>query len=145
MIDTKARQMETAERCKFVVGDCVILNHVDRPSAEMIAVVTSRILHGWREHELYAWSYVNADPKFDYWCNRVDYCTLATATKLTDFGVILQQQDTHYWCQRVGESIALYPDGAPRKWQDISDSRHVGRPELIELIDQRRRELTNAR
>jgi hypothetical protein len=132
--------METAERFRFAVGDCVILNDVDQPSAAMVAVVTSRLLHGWREHKLYDWSYLNADPKFDYWSDRVNYCTLETATKLTDFGVDLQQENNHYWCQRVGESSAVYPDGAPRQWQDRSNWRHVGRPELMELIEQRRRE-----
>ncbi len=96
---------------RFSIGDLIIINDCDRPSAELVAIVTAA------KDGLYGWRYINDEKRLkNYGCQRPE-STLKLATKLEDFGVTLVLDEMQYWCIVTGEYVAKYPDGKSRKWQ----------------------------
>jgi hypothetical protein len=123
-------------KTRFKIGDCIILDYTERPSARMIAVIVDIIVNDDKP-ECYVWNYLNADPSFDsHNEKRSDVGSLLIkATKLSDFGVTLHIDGHKYWCEQTGRSEAVYADGSYREWQEYSGKEvFVGRPELIQLI-----------
>lgn len=99
----------------FRVGDCIILNDVEQPCGRMVCVITGNA----NDLGFYSVQYMNADPSFDSYCKPPMANRLLRATRLEDFGVVLRNDGTYYWCEQIGSSSAVYPDGEPRKWQEF--------------------------
>jgi hypothetical protein len=114
----------------FRVGDTVILNDVDQPCGKMVAVIVKD------DGKDYHCEYLNADARFDkYNIPPMRFGRLNYATKLEDFGVKLCAADGKYWCEPVSISVARYPDGSPRNWQEFDGPiRHVARPHLALIL-----------
>jgi hypothetical protein len=113
----------------FAVGDCVILNEVDAPIGQLIAVVVGVYC------DLYACKYLNTDPRLNQFNSPPMVSRLLEATKLEDFGVELQFDGDKYWAEPVRESCATYADGTPRQWQDHHGPiRHRFRRDVAEII-----------
>jgi len=100
----------------FSVGDLVILNDVEQPCGRMVCIVTSNA----NDLGFYSVQYLNADRTFDAYCKPPMQNRLLRATRVEEFGVVLRNDGTHYWCEQVGNSSATYPDGNPRSWQEWS-------------------------
>lgn len=115
------------------VGDCLILNECEKPSAPMIVVVT--------DADRRYCQYLNADKEYDSF-NKKPYMRvdLAEASRVSDYGVTLEIlehiEGSWYCCEKVAESNAKYGDGEIRKWQGQA-YRYEYRPELMELVKNR--------
>lgn len=114
----------------FQVGDTVILNDCDQPSGKMVAVVVKD------DGTHYHCEYLNADQRFDCYSKPpMKAGRLERATKTEEFGVRLCAADGKYWCEQVVDSVARYPDGALRKWQEFGGPmKYVARPHLALLL-----------
>lgn len=109
----------------FAVGDLVILNSFDAPTAMMVCVVVKD------DGKFYHCKYLNADSRFDAYSNPAMMTSLDYATKLADFGVKLRAHNGRYWCEVIGKSKATYEDGRPRSWQEYDrPNTYKLRPEL---------------
>jgi predicted RNA-binding Zn-ribbon protein involved in translation (DUF1610 family) len=113
--DIEVVQVADDSATKFKVGDCIILNDCERPSGQMVCVVTGVAKGALGHHHV---QYLNADPRFDVFSEPPMASMLKRATKLKDFGVVIRTDGTSYWCEKREESKATYPDGRPRKWQE---------------------------
>jgi hypothetical protein len=100
----------------FQVGDCIILNDAEQPCGRMVCVITGNA----NDLGFYSVQYLNADRSFDSYCEPPMANRLLRATKLEDFGVVLRTDGTRYWCEKVSQSKATYPDGNMRVWQEPS-------------------------
>jgi hypothetical protein len=114
----------------FRVGDTIILNDIDQPCGQLVAVVVKD------DGEHYHCEYLNADARFDYYSKPpMRAGRLERATKLEEFGVKLCAADGRYWCEKVGESVARYPDGQARQWQEFGlAGKYKARPHLALLL-----------
>jgi hypothetical protein len=121
---------EMQEIRMFKVGDTVILNDCEQPCGQMVAVVVKD------DGEHYHCEYLNADPRFDYYCNPpMRAGRLWRAARLEEFGVKLCAAAGKYWCEKVGESVAKYPDGKARQWQEFGGPiKYRARPHLALLL-----------
>jgi hypothetical protein len=115
----------------FRVGDCIILNDVEQPCGRMVCVITDKP----NDLGFYSVQYLNADPSFDSYCKPPMHNRLLRATRIEDFGVVIRTDGTHYWCEKVGESKARYPDGDMRIWQEWNGPiKHKARPKVSSLV-----------
>ena len=120
------------------VGDCVILNDSEKPRAMQIMVV-SHFIDGrpWCK-------YLCCAPEFSKYnlsgCCNAQY----SPTPIVNFGVKLVHDGEFYWCENIYEtpySIATYPDGKSRTWQeDLPSMKHGFREDLMDLIQSRPRQ-----
>jgi hypothetical protein len=122
--------LKTLEKVMFKVGDTVILNDCEQPSGQMVAVVVKD------DGEHYHCEYLNADARFDHYSKPpMRAGRLERATKLEEFGVKLCAAEGRYWCEQVVDSVARYPDGSLRKWQEFGGPiRHMARPHLAMIL-----------
>lgn len=97
---------------KFDIGDCVILNHFERPWAKHICVVVG--IGDGKYHV----KYLNNEPEFACYNSPHIVTSLSDATLIEDFGVDLHFDHECFWCEQTRHSIATYEDGAIRRWQE---------------------------
>ena len=125
---------------QIAVGHCVIVNHIERPSGEMVAVIVGV------ENDKIKSKYLNADKKFSYYNKHDGMTNLREAvTPISDFGVQIHvDEQNNYWCEQTGESTATYKDGKIRKWQDYTSGcypdcsgpasmRYIARKDVLNL------------
>lgn len=117
--------------CDFrQVGNCVIVNHFDRPTSELVAVITSR------EGDEVRWKYLNSHHRLDSYAAGDGMVGPASeVAPLAHFGVEVFTDGSFYWCEKFRKvSEARYPGGGVREWQqDVSNQRHRARAELLKL------------
>jgi len=115
-----------SEKASWCVGDCVIVNDIDQPCSRLIAVIVGQ------RGEFYDCQYLNADEVFNSCNDPPMQNRLERATRIEDFGVVLQAGIDNYWCEQVSNSIAKYPDGEARDWQERGGPyRYLKRSEVF--------------
>lgn len=109
------------------VGCCICLNDVERPCAELLAVITKI------EGDQIIAKYLNADSLLDNYRKKGCRTTPDLATPVGRFGVVVRvDADGMYWCDKICESEAKYPEGEPRQWQDRGYGvKYVGRHDVL--------------
>lgn len=95
-----------------MVGRFVIVNHCDRPCAQLVARVIENVtINGV---QMVRCRYLNA--VHGTAIDRVD-----NVTPVEEFGVRVTKVRGGWRVRRTGESCAKYPDGGDRKWQGFDD------------------------
>lgn len=111
------------------LGHCVILNDIEQPCARMIGVVVGI------EGEFIRTRYLCADADMTPYNKRGCVNRREVVTAIEDFGVELRSEGNSYWCEKVGDSVARYPDGLRRTWQEHSGPiRHRFRADVMGAI-----------
>lgn len=103
-------KMKKLPSSRIAPGHCVIVNQFDRPCAKLVAVVL-------------------ADGKCCYLNQAINFRKMdaSNATPVSDFGIAVMARGDSYSCVVVGDSVAKYPDGSPRLWQDSQQVQHKRR------------------
>ena len=111
------------------LGCCVILNDVEQPCARLVGVVVGI------EAEFIRTKYLCDDKLLTPYNLHGCVNHRVVVTPLSDFGVELRVEGGVYWCEQVGASVATYPDGTPRKWQEYSGPiRHRWREHVMNAV-----------
>ena len=127
--DVEGASVQSIVRRSWQNGDCIIINDVEQPCSKLIAVIVGQ------RGEYYECQYLNADETLNQYNKPPMRNKLTRATRVEDFGVVLRTTGDKYWCEQVGDSIATYPDGEPRKWQESGGPyRHTKRPDVFKHV-----------
>lgn len=127
------------------VGDFVIINHIDMPSAHLVALVTDILpidprqdFKDPRNRRLICAHYLSESVSINYVSGET-----WSVTSIKDFGVMINF-DSNYSCYHIiknsrnSESIATYRDGRIRQWQEslpsnIHQIKKSARKEIIKI------------
>lgn len=116
------------------IGHCVILNDVEKPCGELVAVIVAI------DNETAHCKYLNADPRLNPYNKKHGMAILLknglhNLTPINKFGiqVCYNSKMKKYYCERVGESIATYSDGKLRQWQENIPIFYPARSEIIKI------------
>jgi len=122
------RNPETARPAdlKFKVGDLINLNEFEQPCARLVAVVCGI------EDEYPFCKYLHAAKDLKPFKKGLRV-RASDATKIEDFGVICVRTAKYYSCEETTDSIATYPGGESRYWQDASEEPLKGRRSLMAI------------
>lgn len=93
------------------VGHCVIINDCDQPCGKLVAVVCHV------QDDLVVAKYLSASIKMNVCKNRRPDLVMPVGR----FGVKVVMVGDQYWCEKIGESTAVYPDGKHRPWQEYDE------------------------
>jgi hypothetical protein len=131
LLDSVRREKGKAmsEKQDFKIGDCIIINEFDKPSAYMLAVIVGK------NFDYFQVAYLNADPRFDEYCSPSMENKLDRATKIETFGVELMSAAGKYWVERITPSQAKYPDGKTRIWQESCPMRYSIRKSVAKHVE----------
>ena len=125
---------------KVTVGSCIIVNEFDRPCARLVAVVTEI------DHEKIVAQYLSNDVSLRTFSKNGVWGTFLRVTPLWNFGVALHVNPKgEYWCEKKCDSIATYPDGSHRLWQESfrETPLYPGRPEIVAILRAIHTEINN--
>jgi len=113
---------------EVAVGHCVIVNDYDQTCGNLVAVVVAIEGDNVRTKYLSDWRAVDQ-------MNKVGCINPAwRVTPVATFGVEVRvDADGRYWCERVGESSAEYPDGKRRLWQENGTHAHRARADVLTI------------
>ena len=118
----------------IAVGHCVILNDVEQPCGRLVAVIMAI------EGGIAYCNYLNADAQLSSYNKKLGMAIqieggIHNMTPVGKFGVEVDYypQVGTYCCERVGDSVATYRDGKPRKWQENVPLQYTARREVAKV------------
>lgn len=118
----------------IAVGHCVILNDAEQPCGRLVAVIMA--IEG---NTAYC-NYLNADPQLSSYNKKLGMAVqieggIHNMTPVGKFGVEVDYypQVGTYCCERVGDTVATYRDGRPRKWQENVPVQYTARREVAKV------------
>lgn len=107
----------------FKIGDLVIINHIDKPCAALISVVTG-----------FGTEFVKAHYVTEYPNMRTCSSDPSNVTKLEDFGIDAEITEDTIRCIKRRPSIAEYANGKQREWQGLDDETRSLRKEVMKYL-----------
>jgi len=107
----------------IAVGHCIIINDCDRPCGMLVAIICDI------DEEYITARYLSNAVHMEQCSSRAKYVTPIGA-----FGVKVCVEGHEYWCEKIGESSAKYPDGEPRMWQESHPCKHALKEALYGII-----------
>jgi hypothetical protein len=118
----------------IAVGHCVILNDVEQPCGRLVAVIMSI------EGNTAFCNYLCADRDLSSYNKQLGMAIqveggIHNMTPVSKFGVEVHYypQVGTYGCERVGDSVATYRDGKPRRWQENVPVQYTARREVANV------------
>lgn len=127
MSKVRGKARGKVKKSRLFVGQAVIVDDVDQPCSLMVAVITC--VSGFSARV----RYLSDDVRLEGFEGEFNVIS-RFVTPLSEFGVRLVVCDGRFSVVGVGDSVARYPDGRLRRWQEPFGYSRAARPEVLVLL-----------